>query len=332
VGDFPIRVAFSPDGAKAYVVHSFSDDVYVVNIDGPSSSVDAVIGGIDFPLPVVVDAAGEYVYVGSFNSQTPRLYVISTATNTIVKTLVLPAPPRAAHLALPDSILYVATTAGDLVVLDAAGTGTAILDTLALTSGPSDMGFSDAAHIGVIAQPIPDGIDVLSLVDEVDCRRGNVNAAAGVAANVLFVNGSAGSGIERTLTISQSDPFTLSMEAPPSKPGGPSKYALYAWVGAPAADTVRALPFDLGMSCKVMPPNSEPGSPQLDPKKIWNNIGKPGILGTADLPSSPAPYLLLDKPGGVGKSLTFFVQGIILDSLAPQGQAGVTNGVVVISQ
>jgi len=332
VGDFPIRVAFSPDGSMAYVDHSFSDDVKVVSINGPSSSVVATIGGIDFPLPIVVDPAGAYVYVGSFNSQTPRLYVIDTSSNAVVATVPLPAPPRLARLVSPDSVLYIGTTAGDLVVLDAAGPATSILDTLALSSGPSDLAMSDAAHVGVVAQPIPDGIDVISLVSEVDCRRGNINATAGVAANVLFVNGSAGSPIERAMTISKDDPFTIFMEAPPSKPGGPSKFALYAWVGAPTSSTVRVLPLDLGISCKVMPPNSVPEEPQLDPKKIWNNIGKPNFLGTAQLPSTPAPSTVLSKPSGVGKTLTFFLQGIELDSLAPQGQAGVTNGVVIVSQ
>jgi len=38
----------------------------------------------------------------------------------------------------------------------------------------------------------------------------------------------------------------------------------------------------------VMPLNSDPERPLDDPKKIWNNIGKPKLLGTANLPSTPS--------------------------------------------
>ena len=162
VGDFPIRVAFSPDGSRAYVVHSFSDDVYVVNVAGRLSDVEAIVGGIDFPLTVTVDDTDSYVYVGSFNFASPAIKVIETSSNTIVGTVPLTGRPRAAHLSHADSILYVATTESELVRIDAMGAASAIIDTFALTGSPSDMAFNEATKRAVIAQPVPDGVDLVS--------------------------------------------------------------------------------------------------------------------------------------------------------------------------
>jgi YVTN family beta-propeller protein len=161
VGDFPIRAAFAPDGSEAYVTNANSDDVYVVVIDGESSYVEAVVPGIDFPLTVTVDVTGSFVYVGSFSSSSPAIKVIDAATNSIVKTVRLNGRPRAAYISPADSILYVATTEAELVRIDAAGPDSAIIDTTLLSAGPSDMVFSEALHTAVVAQPIPDGVDLV---------------------------------------------------------------------------------------------------------------------------------------------------------------------------
>ncbi len=162
VGDFPIRVAFSPDGSRAYVVNSFSDNVYEVTIDGKNSDVESIVGGIDFPLTVNVDDTGSFVYVGSFNSQNPSIKVVDTALDTVVTTIPLSGASRIAHLADDESILYVATTDGNLVRIDAAGASSTIIDSTVLTSVPSDMAFSDTTKTAVVAEPIPDGVDVVS--------------------------------------------------------------------------------------------------------------------------------------------------------------------------
>ena len=162
VGDFPIRVVFSPDGSRAYVVNSFGDNLYEVTIDGKNSGVEAIVAGIDFPLTVNVDGTGSFVYVGSFNSQNPTIKVVDTALDAVVATIPLTGASRIAHLADDESILYVATTDGTLVRIDAAGASSTIIDSTALTSAPSDMAFSDATKTAVVAEPIPDGVDVVS--------------------------------------------------------------------------------------------------------------------------------------------------------------------------
>jgi hypothetical protein len=125
--------------------------------------------------------------------------------------------------------------------------------------------------------------------------------------------------------MTQSDPFTLSVEAPESNPGGPARFVLYFYLGEPDASTVRTLPAGLGLFCRPSPLTDGMTIPSL--KKITNNIGKTNQLGESDFPSSPAPSVVLDKPNGLGKVATVFIQGLILDSFSPQGQAAVTNGI-----
>jgi len=327
VGDFPIRAAFSPAGDKVYVSHSFSDDLRVIDV--ASGTVEATVPGIEFPLSVVPDALGDFVYVGSFDFQTPRIAVVDTQTNTIVRNVPLSSRPRGMALAHPDAVLHVIATDGELVTLHAAGAQSAVIDSRPLSGGPSDLAFSAAAHVGVVAQPIPDGIDRFSLAPEIDCRRGNLNLTSGSTADVVLVNGTAGSPLDRRVSLTPADPFTLSLLGPPSNESGPARFACYIWVGTPSPDSVRTLPFDLGVSCMVMPPSSDPERPMDDSKKIANNIGRFGILGVPNLPSTPAPVDLVTRPNGVGREITVFVQGLMLDSAAPEGRAGVTNGVEI---
>ena len=168
------------------------------------------------------------------------------------------------------------------------------------------------------------------LTDDYECRKGNVGAASGIVSNVLFANGFAGNGSSRFLLASPTEPFVLDIAAPPSLPGGPSKYAMYAWIGEPASSKVVSLPRSTGIICRHTPLDGPPGLP----KRIANNLGKPQ-LGTEQWPGPPtlpAPYVLLDIPNGLGLVGTFTFQGIILDDDAPNGLAAVTNALVVESR
>jgi hypothetical protein len=156
-------------------------------------------------------------------------------------------------------------------------------------------------------------------------RQGNVNITAGPPVDVLLVNASPGLGPERMIVMSENDSFTMTMSAPPSKPS--ARYAAYAWLGTPTKSDLRTLPMSLGTS--VMPmPISASGPPNA--KKIWNNIGKTAFLGVPDFVPPIAPVsTMITKPGGIGKIVTFTVQGLILDSNSINGQASVTNAIVV---
>jgi DNA-binding beta-propeller fold protein YncE len=164
VGDFPIRVAFNPNGFVAYVVNSFSDDLSVVRIAGINSYTAATVPGIEFPLPVNVDDTGSFVYVGSFDTINPSIKVVNASLNSIVQTVALSSAPRAAHLSTGTDVLHVATTGGTLARVSATGPASALIDETPLSAGPSDMVFSESRQIAVAAQPIPDGVDRVSYV------------------------------------------------------------------------------------------------------------------------------------------------------------------------
>ena len=66
------------------------------------------------------------------------------------------------------------------------------------------------------------------------------------------------------------------------------------------------------------------------PRRVWNNVGRFAALGAPTNASSPAPSVVLSLPA-LGVSATFFLQGLVIDSAAPNGQAAVTNGVLVIA-
>ena len=169
VGDFPIRVAFSPDGTLAYVTNSFSNDMSVVEIDGANSQTIATVPAIQFPLTVTVDGAGGFAYVGSFDFNSPSLKVVDLGTNAIVKSVSLGDAPRAVELDDARDTLYVATTGGDLVRVSAAGAASAVIDTEALSAGPSDLALHAPSQTAVAAQPIPDGVDILRYGPSADC-------------------------------------------------------------------------------------------------------------------------------------------------------------------
>ena len=162
-----------------------------------------------------------------------------------------------------------------------------------------------------------------------DWRAGSVNAAAGELADVVFVNGSPGVGEDRVVTFDRNDPFLLRVERPPSRPTGFTAFVLYIWVGVPSHATQRRLPYGLGRS-SMPTPVTDDGPP--NPKHVWNTIGIRSVLGEPTLPSDRAPTDVLRKAGGLRRAGTFFAQGFIVDAAAPNGQAAVTNGVVLVSE
>ena len=159
-------------------------------------------------------------------------------------------------------------------------------------------------------------------------RCGTVNTGAGAPADVLFVNGSAGTPVDREVTLSQGDPLLVRMEAPPSAIGSMANFALYGWARAPVPGDTVALPFRLGDACRAMPLLNPP--PPQGPLKIWNNIvGFDVVLGVADLPSIAAPSDVVDI-ASVARTGAFTLQGIIRDDAAPNRRAAATNAVIVM--
>jgi Tol biopolymer transport system component len=172
------------------------------------------------------------------------------------------------------------------------------------------------------------GYFLRDLVSDADlaCRAGNVGAGAGPTVDVLFVNGSAGAGLERVVELAPTDPLVIRMELPPSRAGRLAPFALYLWLGDPTPFSTWSLPLGLGTSCRAMPATPLAGG---QPLIVWNNARHTSFLGVATRSSSPAPSDVVSIPRGIGRPLRATLQGIIVDDGAPNGRAAVTNAVIV---
>ena len=158
------------------------------------------------------------------------------------------------------------------------------------------------------------------------CREGSAADGAPATTPSLFVNGSIGSGLHRRVTASVDEPLSIFV-TPPAAGGGSYPFVLYGWRASPSIHNIRHLPSDLGMMCLPSPLTGD-GPPF--PPEIWNNLGRPGVLGEATRPSTPAPTLLEWFPSGAGVEGTFFLQGLILDRRSGNRAVHVTNGIEVI--
>ena len=161
VGDFPLMVAFSPDDTRAYVTNVFSDNVSVVEIDGANSNLITNVGTLDYPVFIKCDHTNSYVYVANISS-TPGIKVLNTATNSFVKTLAFPSgSPAGMFLSPTDGTLYAASSESLMYRIAATGPTSAIIDETALTASPTDLSFDNGLGVAVIAQPFPDGVDLV---------------------------------------------------------------------------------------------------------------------------------------------------------------------------
>ncbi len=173
VGDFPIRVAFSPDDTRAYVTNVFSDNLSVVEVDGANSNLITNVGNMDYPVMVNVDGLGSYVYVAN-QGQNDSIRVLDTSTNTFVQTLLFGSgSPAETYLSWTDGTLYAASTESELHRIAATGPTSAFVDSTPLTASPTHMAFDNWLGVAVVGQPNPDGVDLVQFgcVADLDADR-----------------------------------------------------------------------------------------------------------------------------------------------------------------
>ncbi len=227
--------------------------------------------------------------------------------------------------ALQGDLLYVAYNQGTLRRVVLSGDGSAVVSDDSVTGGfnlPLDVAVGSNGILYVAEY----GGSQISFLRPHDCKEGNVNAAVGPVTDVLFANGSPGSLPDRTVCLGVTDPLTLSLVSPPSRMGQTTPFCIWANVGSPTSSSLRELPLQLGYVCM---PNELTGETS---NRRTNNLGSPVLLGADDWPgplNAQAPTDILTLAGGVGFPVTFQLQGILLDSDSLQGQAAVTNSVVI---
>ncbi|MEZ6005336.1 MAG: hypothetical protein R3F33_14265 [Planctomycetota bacterium] len=158
VGDFPIQVTFSPDSQFAYVTNSFSDTVSKVAVN---QAVPAVVGtavGIDFPLDVVTNATGDYLYVASFGAN--RVYAVRTSDMAVPGNLFLGGAPRSMEL-MQDQ-LFVTQTDSWINRIVVSGSSLSLIESEVLSGSPAAMVFSPA--LGTALTTDPGASDFVNLV------------------------------------------------------------------------------------------------------------------------------------------------------------------------
>ena len=164
VGDFPLRVAFAPDGEQAFVTNAFGDSVSVVAIDGAASTTVATVPGLEFPVAVEVDAQG-FAYVGTNTSASPAVYVIDGGSPAVVAVAgPLAGPVRELRLSAAESLLLATSTTfegGTLALIDAAGAATSLTQTIELNSASLDLAYSPPLGTAMASLPVRDGIDLV---------------------------------------------------------------------------------------------------------------------------------------------------------------------------
>lgn len=174
------ELAFSPDGSRAYV--AAGGMISVIAIDGSASHVVATLSEISGARNVIVDAAGEFIYVtGSQGAeQNPTVYVIQASTNSVVQTVTLDTSTlyvRAACLSDADSVLYVtaftssvtfwstgaiSASSQALYRVSATGASSTLIDSTPLASPAYDIAFSESLHSVVLAEADADGVEVVA--------------------------------------------------------------------------------------------------------------------------------------------------------------------------
>jgi hypothetical protein len=166
-------------------------------------------------------------------------------------------------------------------------------------------------------------VSVLINHSDESCRAGNVNAAAGPVADVLLVNGSAGTQFSREVTMPIGGSLTVDILNAPSRVR--SSYAIFVAFGEPTFATKTEQRFSLGTMSFPTPLDDS-----LLTVTLANTMGHESQLGIqllrASLPTAPARILETT----VRNPFTITLQGFLRDdaALSPQGVA-ITNAVVL---
>ena len=121
-GDVPTGIAFSPDGATAYVANQLDNNVSVINT--ATAQVTATIStGFYATFAVQVSLDGSRLFIGTNQNV---VYIVDTGNNQIIGTAIVGDAPNAFVVAPDNRIIYVSSFVGATVTELDMLTGTAL--------------------------------------------------------------------------------------------------------------------------------------------------------------------------------------------------------------
>lgn len=110
-GQAPTGVAFSPDGATAYVANQLSENVSVINVATAQVVATISTGGAD-PFAVQVSPDGSRLFIGTNGT---AVLIVDTGTNQVIQSVDVGAAPNAFVVAPDNRIIYVSAFVGGTV-------------------------------------------------------------------------------------------------------------------------------------------------------------------------------------------------------------------------
>jgi YVTN family beta-propeller protein len=158
VGDGPVGVTITPDGALAYVANTNSHNVSV--IDAASNTVTATIIVGRNPSDVAITPDGAFVYVT--NTISGNVSVIDTASNTVAATVAVGDRPHSVAITPDGAFAYVTnSSSGNLSVIDTS-TNT-ITTTVTVGIGPNGIAITPNGTFAYIANLYSDNVSVVDI-------------------------------------------------------------------------------------------------------------------------------------------------------------------------
>src|SRR5229473_694523 len=157
VGNYPIGVAITPDGAFAYVANFNSNNVSV--IDTVTNTVTATVGVGTGPTGVAITPNGAFAYVTNYYSRS--VSVINTATNAVVATIAVGCGPGAVAITPNGAFAYVANGCDSTVSVINTATN-AVVATVGSLNDPRSMAITPDGAFAYVGN---EGSGSLSVID-----------------------------------------------------------------------------------------------------------------------------------------------------------------------
>ncbi len=132
VGDLPLGVAITPDGAFAYVANAAAGTVSV--IDTATNTVADTVSVGNFPLGVAITPDGAFAYVT--NEFSNNVSVIDTLTNTVADTVSVGNFPEGVAITPDGAFAYVTNESSNNVSVIDTATNSVVGAPVAVGDGP----------------------------------------------------------------------------------------------------------------------------------------------------------------------------------------------------